>query len=244
MRLGVFSDVHSNLEALHTVLTYLSKQKVGQYLFIGDLVGYGANPNECVELIKELKCISIAGNHDYGVIGKTEISNFNDAAISAVLWTKKEVNKVTKDFLKELPLTNKFKNFFLVHSTPKQPELWRYIFTLIQAQDEFADFEEKICFIGHSHSPSIIEKNDKKNKCILINESKIKVKGSGYRYLINVGSVGQPRDNDRRACVVIFDTETNIIEIKRLEYNLEQTQAKILNAGLPPILAYRLAEGK
>lgn len=244
MRMGVFADVHSNLEALQSALSFFATQQIQQYLFIGDLVGYGANPNECIELIKDLKCQCVAGNHDYGSVGKTDIENFNSAAKQALLWTKTELNQPSKDFLNNLPLTNIFDGILLVHSSPRNPDAWHYILSLKQAQEEFRYFKEQICFIGHSHYPFAIVKEEKKDTFTVINEQKFEIKGAGFRYLINVGSVGQPRDGDNRTCVLILDTKTKYIEFSRLEYDIKLAQTKILRAGLPPILAYRLSEGK
>lgn len=244
MRIGIFSDVHGNLEALQVVLQYLNKEEINQYLCIGDLIGYGANPNECVKLIKELKCVSVAGNHDYGVLEKTDISNFNDAAKSAIAWTKQVISKDAVDFLKQLQLVNTYQSMLLVHATPDKPEVWKYVFTLAQAQEQFLSFTDKICLIGHSHIPFIVEKDETNNRYVIINESKVKIKGQGFRYIINVGSVGQPRDNSPDTCVVIYDTKIGCLEIKRFAYNFKLTQEKIIKAGLPEILATRLSTGR
>jgi len=243
MRIGIFSDIHSNLEALKVALTFLSKQKVGQYLFVGDLVGYGANPNECIDLVKKLKCFSVAGNHDYGVLSRIDIENFNDAAKQAIVWTKKELNPTSKVFLETFTIQNHFRNFLLVHSTPHLPDSWEYMFTLKQAQNEFKFFKEQICITGHSHCPFIVEKDETKNEFKRITEPRFKIKEK-FRYLINVGSIGQPRDGDARNCVALFDTKTNYFELYRLEYDIKLAQKKIIDAGLPPAFAYRLADGK
>lgn len=243
MRIGIFSDVHSNLEALQSALSFFLEKKVRQYLIIGDFVGYGANPNECIDLIKKLDCICVAGNHDYAVLDKTDIRNFNDAAKAAIMWTKTKLTKESKEFLETLPLQISVNQKLLVHSTPQNPANWEYIFTLKQGQSEFYFFKEQICFIGHSHSPFVVEKNQLKNEYKVINEQKFKIKEKS-RYIINVGSVGQPRDGDARACLVLFDRLTKYIEFKRIEYDVKSAQHKIVQAGLPTILAKRLAEGK
>jgi diadenosine tetraphosphatase ApaH/serine/threonine PP2A family protein phosphatase len=243
LRIGIFSDVHSNLEALQSVIAFFSEKKIRQYLIIGDFVGYGANPNECINRIKKLDCFCVAGNHDYAVLDKTDIRNFNDAAKAAIIWTKTELTKESKEFLSILPLQKSVNQKLLVHSTPENPADWEYIFTLKQGQNEFKFFKEQICFIGHSHCPFIIEKDQQKNEYKIINEQKFKIKEKS-RYIINVGSVGQPRDGDARACLTLFDTLTKHIEFKRVEYDIKSAQHKIIQAGLPTILAKRLAEGK
>jgi predicted phosphodiesterase len=244
MRIGIFSDVHANLEALQAVAKYFLEEKIEKSLFIGDLVGYGANPNECVEIVQKLNSLPIAGNHDYGVIGKSDISTFNHAAQSAITWTQKILTNKSIKFIKSLLIRNAYRNNLLIHSSPEKPDDWRYVLTLKEAENQFNYFREKICFIGHSHLPCVVEKNDANNEVKIINHEKFGIRGDNYQYLINVGSVGQPRDGNSRACVFIFDTKMKIVEMKRLEYNYKLTQEKILNAGLPPVLAYRLTEGK
>ncbi len=243
MRIGVFSDVHSNLEALQAILVFFSKQKINHYFFIGDLVGYNTNPNECIELIRNLDCLAVAGNHDFGVLGKTDTSEFNDAAKKAIEWTKQVLTDDTKKFLGALSIKKEKDNIILVHSSPQNPEVWEYIINLRQAQDEFEFFKEEICFIGHSHTPFIVEKDLSNNDCKYISDQKIKIKND-CKYLINVGSVGQPRDGDSRACASIFDTKTKSFEFHRIEYNIQRAQEKIITAGLPSILAERLSKGK
>jgi putative phosphoesterase len=244
MRIGIFSDIHANLEALQAVLKFLTEQKVEQYLIIGDIIGYGANPNECIEVVKDLNGILVAGNHDYGVLGKTDIKEFNDTAKEAIVWTKKVLNRKSIKFLESLPLENNYLNFLLVHASPLRPDDWNYVITLKQAENQFKYFQEQICFIGHSHCPIIIEKNLSKNETKIINDKKFKIKERGFRYLINAGSVGQPRDGNPHSCVMIYNTITKQMEIKRLEYDIKTAQAKIIAAGLPSILAYRLSKGQ
>jgi predicted phosphodiesterase len=243
MRIGIFSDVHANLEALQAALTFFLKQKVSHYFFIGDLIGYGANPNECIEIVKHLDLVAVAGNHDYGAVEKIDISNFNDAAKNAILWTEKILSNESKNSLELLVLQQQKQNCLLVHASPHNPEIWEYIVNLRQAQDEFEFFKEQICFIGHSHTPFIVEKDLPNNDCKYVSDQKIKIKNN-FKYLINAGSVGQPRDGDARACVSILDTKTNSFEFYRLEYNIKLAQEKIIKAGLPPVLAERLAKGK
>lgn len=242
MVIGIFSDVHANFEALTSVLNFFSAKKVNQLLFVGDLVGYGANPNECIELIKKLNCRAIAGNHDYGVLGKTDLDYFNDQARIAIEWTAKQLDESSKTYLNSLPLDNKYDSIFMVHASPQKPSSWNYILTLEQAQTQFEFFKEQICFVGHSHCPFIIEKTHT-NEVKLITNQKIIIKDN-CRYLINVGSVGQPRDGDSRACVSLFDVDNKIFEMYRISYDITLTQKKIIAAGLPKFLAVRLAQGR
>lgn len=244
MRLGIFSDIHSNLESLQAVVDFLSREKIDQFLCLGDIVGYGANPNECVAIIKSLNCICVAGNHDYGVLDKFDIENFNEAAQIAIQWTKSRLNKENIEYLAKLPLQAEWKQFFLVHASPQEPYAWHYIFRLNQAEVQFQYFNQPICLIGHSHYPFIVEEDLSKKQVRAFPKSNTVTINGDCRYLVNVGSVGQPRDGDPRACVVIFDNETNCLKYQRVAYNIELAQKKIISAGLPSMLAHRLAFGK
>ncbi len=242
MRIGIFSDVHSNLEALKTVLKFFDDIEVTQYLFLGDLVGYGANPNECIELVKELRCTGVAGNHDFGALKKGSLQDFNPAAAEALLWTQAQLNEDAKLYIESLELTERFDPCFLVHGAPSSPSSWEYIFTLKEAIYEFNFFPTRVCLIGHTHYPFAIVKTPE-GAFNSIEEEEFIVQDNN-RYLINVGSVGQPRDGDPRACVAVFDNKTDKFFFKRLDYDIPKAQQKILDAGLPSFLAYRLSQGR
>lgn len=242
MRLGIFSDVHSNLEALKTALKFFDDMEVTQYLCLGDLVGYGANPNECVELIQKLRCTAVAGNHDFGVLKKTPTEDFNPEAAEALLWTQAQLTETAKLYIDALALTERFEPCLLVHSSPSSPASWEYIFTMKEAIYEFNFFPTRICLIGHTHYPFAIVKTQD-GSFHTLQESEFTIEPNN-RYLINVGSVGQPRDGDPRACVAIFDNRTNKFLFRRLDYDISTAQQKILKAGLPPYLAHRLAQGR
>ena len=241
-RVGIFSDIHGNLHALEAVLEQLEKEKVDMMVCCGDVVGYGAKPNECVELIRKLNIPTIAGNHDHAALLLTDISNFNEIAKAAVLWTKKVLTEENVEFLRQLPLTLRdiANNVFYVHASPKEPGEWHYILTMGEARTNFNYFQEQACFIGHSHQPFIIENDEGNLACPTRPEIDIR---DGKRYLINVGSVGQPRDHNPRACFVVLDFEEGRLEIKRTDYDLSGAQQAIINAGLPRELAERLAHG-
>lgn len=242
MRIGAFSDVHSNLEALATVLECFEEEEITQYLFLGDLVGYGANPNECIDLIKKIRSAGVAGNHDFGVLKKTPLEDFNPAAADAITWTQNQLKEENKLYIDSLELTEHFAPCFLVHGAPSSPASWEYIFTLKEAIYEFNCFSSLVCLIGHTHLPFAMVKTPD-GSFNLIKEEEFIIENKN-RYLINVGSVGQPRDGDPRACVAIFDTRTNKFNFKRLAYDITKAQKKIIDAGLPPYLAYRLAQGR
>ena len=187
----------------------------------------------------------VAGNHDWASIGKTDITYFNLYGRKAILWTANVLSPHHKSFLAELPLQQSNYDWRFVHSTPEEPSEWHYIFTSAQAMEQFLNFEERICFIGHSHSPAIFTDTgddieifipfDKQNLLIEIELD--------TRYIINIGSVGQPRDGDQRGSIVIYDNEQETVKYIRFEYPIGRAQRKILDAGLPSFLSERLARG-
>jgi diadenosine tetraphosphatase ApaH/serine/threonine PP2A family protein phosphatase len=240
MRYAVFADIHSNLEAWGTVLEALKKENVDKFVCVGDIVGYGADPRECIDLLGPLDVITVAGNHDWASIGKLDITYFNIYARQAVLWTMKNLRITDKDYLGSLELVQSEDNFTLVHGSLDRPEEFRYILHIESAKPSFRLLEKTVLFIAHSHVPFVLSIKGEKEKYLapgLLNLLKEE------RYIINVGSVGQPRDGDPRACYVIYDTERDIVEFKRIEYDIITAQRKIVEAGLPGVLAERLAVG-
>jgi predicted phosphodiesterase len=242
MRYAVISDIHGNLEAFEGVLSAVSDERVDGYLFLGDVVGYGANPKECIEHLKALDpVILIAGNHEWGTLDKLDASYFNDAAREAVLWTKKVLSEDEKKYLGSFPLAYEDERMTLVHGTLNAPEEFYYVFDNEDAYVTLSQMKNQVCFIGHSHVPGIFACEG--TKVETIESTGIRMDGE-RRYLINAGSVGQPRDGDPRASFVIYDDEELTVEIKRTEYDVKKAQAKILNAGLPASLAQRLSGGR
>jgi predicted phosphodiesterase len=244
MRYAIFSDIHSNLEAYEASLRVMAEEKIDRYICVGDIVGYGANPKECISLTRELidkkGCICIAGNHDAAVVQMTPVSNFNAFARQAIRWTKKIIDQDENEFLSRLSLLNSQKDFVIVHASLYKPEEWHYIYNIDEAYKNFELLQNKICFIGHSHLPVIFKAN-KHFEYFISPSITIEKK---FRYIINVGSIGQPRDRDPRACFVIYDAKNCTIEYKRIQYDIIKTQAKIIKSGLPEILAARLAAGE
>jgi diadenosine tetraphosphatase ApaH/serine/threonine PP2A family protein phosphatase len=242
MKAAIISDIHSNLEALFVVLKDIKKRRLKSIFCLGDLVGYGANPNECIDLcIKESKMI-VAGNHDWAAVDKTDVATFNPVAAKAIRWTKEKISKDGVNRIKSLELTGKVDNLLLVHATPKNPAKWGYLFTLDEYEREFSHFKEQLCFIGHSHIPAAVFQ-DANGYCDLVRDNPFPIVAK-RRYIVNVGSVGQPRDMDPRASYAIYDGNNNSIEIVRLDYNIPLAQQKIIMAGLPEVLADRLLAGR
>lgn len=240
MLYAIISDVHANLEALKAVLQDIKGRKIKDIVFIGDAVGYGPDPNECLDILSKKCMVMIAGNHDHAAVGLTNIEYFNQYARDAIEWTVSSLTRKSITVLNSLPLINFLDkdSIMLVHSTPKKPEEWHYLISLWDAEVNFNYFEQMFCFLGHSHQPFIIERLSSGEMLSYKDMAMIKKKS---RYIINAGSVGQPRDRDPRACYAIIDDEK--IEIIRVEYDIEKTQTKMKTAGLPVHLIERLAKG-
>ena len=241
MRYGVFSDVHSNTEALDAVLALFKKERVERYLCVGDIVGYGAEPCECIAKIRALRGETVGGNHDFACVGLLSVEDFNPFAREAILWTQKVLGPEETHFLRSLKNVSRFDDITLVHGSLDFPEEFRYIFDMEDAGETLALLETKVCFVGHSHLPMVASID--REKVLHPQEGRAEME-EDRRYLVNVGSVGQPRDGDPRACCAIFDSQQSFVEIKRVPYNISSTQKKIIQAGLPPMLAARLSEGR
>jgi predicted phosphodiesterase len=239
-RIGVFSDVHGNLQALEAVLGCLEDQGVEEIFCCGDIVGYGGNPNECCGLLRRRKIPTVAGNHDHAALLMTNISFFNDVAKAAVLWTKDALTPGNEKYIVSLPLTLSNVPFLFVHASPHTPSDWNYVLTMGEAKNCFEHFAERFCFIGHSHQPFVIEYHEGRIACPCEPEIEIQ---PGRRYLINVGSVGQPRDRNPLACFATVDLGVNRIEFHRAPYDLQGAQQSILTNNLPQQLADRLNFG-
>jgi predicted phosphodiesterase len=234
---AIISDIHANLEAFETVLKDIKKRPVDRTICLGDLVGYCASPKECLKLAKDLDVV-LMGNHDYAVINTGIAEKFTFHARIAIEWTINHLSITEKQSLSTLPFTHQERNMTFVHATPMDPESWIYIMYLDDAIDAFAFFKTPLCFIGHTHYPVIYADNGN-----VIKDEKITFE-KNVRYLINVGSVGQPRDTDSRACYVLYDTDQNTLEYVRLEYDIKSAQARMEKVSFPRFLINRLSEGR
>jgi len=240
-RIGIFSDIHGNLQALEAIFRVLeTDEKADRCFCCGDIVGYGGNPNECVDFIRAKNCPVVAGNHDHAALGMTDTSYFNEIAKMAIQWTGEVLTPQNADFLRALPMEITEEEILIVHSSPRDPAAWNYILTLGDARINFEHFKEQICFVGHSHQPFIIEYAAGKLFCP--SQPSIAV-AMDHRYLINVGSVGQPRDGNPDAAYAIYDRSEQRIEIKRVTYDMAAAQEAIRLQGLPLQLADRLNHG-
>jgi diadenosine tetraphosphatase ApaH/serine/threonine PP2A family protein phosphatase len=225
----VFSDVHGNLEALQAVLAHGAATGVEFYVCLGDVIGYGANPNECIDTVRSLPAYAcVKGNHDAAVVDPGERSFFHSVALEGVRYTETTLTSENKRFIERLPYVYTSDGLFIaVHASPYMPEAWEYVLDQGGAKRAFGAMKHQVAFIGHSHTPG--------GDQLTIRD--------GVRYVINVGSVGQPRDGNPDASFVVFDDEKLSVNIMRVEYDRKTAAEKILKAGLPPVLAERLLVG-
>jgi predicted phosphodiesterase len=241
MRYALISDIHSNLEALEAVLGDAQEQGVEGYLCLGDIVGYGAQPHVCLEKLRGLNVIAIAGNHDYAACGKTDTRYFNTYARRAAQWTMQKLGEDDRSFLAALPLVHRTDKFCMVHGSLDHPEHWEYILSEEDAFRSFLLLMEPVLFVGHSHVPFIFAYQNKQVQGFEPKDFKL---DPAVKYIVNVGSVGQPRDLDNRASYCLFDSDQMTIRFRRVPYDFHKTQQKILEADLPEILAQRLELGR
>lgn len=240
MKYAVISDIHANLEALNAVIDYCVKKKVDKYVCLGDIVGYGANPVECIKKIKSLKGIVLVGNHDHAAIGITDITFFNSHARAAVEWTRDALSEKDVKFLTDLPFVAYEGDMTLVHASLDSPEMWHYVLNDTEAAKNIELLDSLLCFIGHSHVPCLFQEHYN-SKALFDFMTQFTI---SEKTIINVGSVGQPRDGDPRASFVIYDTDSKLVSFERIDYDIKTAQQKIIKAGLPKILATRLSIGK
>lgn len=240
VKYGIFSDIHSNLEALVAVLRDMKEQGVTHTVCLGDIVGYNANPRECVEVVRTLGCLVIKGNHDDIVATNQDAHHFNALAGEGITHSKKALRDEHKNYLRALPMQARVADFTVVHSSLDDPEDWNYVNTSLEAESSFTYQHTQLCFCGHTHIAKIFIREREVRELPKTNRLELK---KNCRYLINVGAVGQPRDRDWRSSYVIYTPESRLVEFRRVPYDLEACQVKIMNSGLPEPLAARLAMG-
>ncbi len=245
IRYAIFSDIHANLEALTAVLTDAADQGALVGLCLGDLVGYGADPEACIERVGERAGAVVAGNHEHGALGLMDLDWFNPFARAAALWTRERLDVDHACYLERLPLVTTVEEATLVHASPRHPEEWDYLVSPDDGFEVFADFATRLCFVGHSHLPmvwSLGSSGPRYVSGLTAPRAKVRLE-DGRRYIINVGSVGQPRDRDPRAAYAIWDRDERSVSIRRVDYDRRAAAGKIIAAGLPRSLADRLAHG-
>lgn len=241
MRFGVLGDMHSNLQAMEVVLADLAEAGVEGYLCLGDVVGYGADPRPVLDAVRQLPNVTVvAGNHDWGVTGQLSLDYFNQAARAAIHWTRQQLTEEEVAWLTDLPLVARVgEDVTLAHGTVHEPQSFDYLQTPYDAYLTFDAMKTKTAFVGHSHIPVTFFHG---NPVTYSLEERLEL---GNRIAVcNVGSVGQPRDEDPRAAYGIYDDEARVLEIRRLAYDVETACQRIIDVGLPPILGERLHAGR
>jgi predicted phosphodiesterase len=243
MRTALIADIHANLEALHAVLARIEVLGADETVCLGDIVGYNANPNECVDIIRTRNIRCVLGNHDVCAAGLEEPDDFNAVARRAVLWTRAELTGENRLFLKNIPREQRVGNIFLFHGSIHDTN--RYILYMDDAADNFTELAGmgsslRIGFFGHTHVRAVLCYYQKAVSVELAPDLKL---ADNKRYLINPGSVGQPRDGDPRASFLVYNADDHRVSFNRVEYDVRACQDKIIHAGLPSQLAERLASG-
>jgi len=240
MKYAILGDIHGNWEALTVVLQHAQAQGATHYACVGDVVGYNANPVECLTELQRLNFSVVRGNHDHYCACEETLAGFHPLAADVVAWTRRQLSPEQIQYLRALKYFAHVASFTLVHSTLDTPEMWGYVFDKLEADANFTYQTTSVCFFGHTHVPLAFERAGDVRAGLY---TTIKV-APGRKYFVNVGSVGQPRDGDPRAAYVMYDMKRNEIALHRLEYDIAAAQKKILDAGLPDRLAARLAIGR
>jgi predicted phosphodiesterase len=240
MKYAIIADIHANLEALEVVLKDAKEQHCTHYACLGDVVGYNANPKECLDIIREMGMPCIKGNHDEYCSNEGAMEGFNPYAAEAVSWTRRQLSPEDRKWLRELKYLRLVASFSIVHATLDGPQRWGYVFDRLAAAASFTYQNTNVCFFGHTHVPVAFIRDSVVRGGTY---SKFKVE-PGRKYFVNVGAVGQPRDGNPKAGYVVYDLDEGTIELRRLDYDIASAQAKIIKAGLPPRLAERLALGR
>jgi predicted phosphodiesterase len=242
MRIAMISDIHGNLEALSAVLSQIEQQQTDAVYCLGDVIGYGANPAACLDLVNEHCDVKLMGNHEYAVMGQLSTESYNDSARISVKWTQSNLTPRHLQMIEGFAMDHVQDHMYFVHASPYAPEKWHYILNPKQARLAFEHLKQRLCFCGHSHVPAIFAETpegpprEKVGHDFVPNED--------TRYIINIGSTGQPRDYDPRASFVTYDTETNDVVYTRVQYDIATAQQKMLDADLPEFLSERLAVGR
>lgn len=240
MRYAIYSDLHANLEATEAVLADAHECECTDFVCLGDVVGYNANPHECLEIVQKMGCPVVKGNHDEQATLSASSRGFNALAEAAINWTREHLPNDDKQWLRQLPFTQQIRDFTIVHATLDSPDQWGYVFNSLDAVASFAYQQTTVCFFGHTHVAGAFVRDDGVKK-VKVDQLPIEEE---KKYFVNVGSVGQPRDGDWRAAYCIYHIEENMIEQRRVKYDLATARKKIIQAGLPRMLADRLELGR
>lgn len=240
MKFAIIADIHANLEALEVVLADAKTERCTHYACLGDVVGYNANPKECLDIVRTMGMPCVKGNHDEYCSMDINLDGFNPQAAEAVQWTRQQLTEEDRQWLRDLKYLRLVANFTIVHATLDGPQRWGYVFDKLAAAASFTYQNTSLCFFGHTHVPVAFIRDSVVRGGTY---SKFKIE-PGRKYFINVGSVGQSRDGVAKATYVVYDMQEGTVDLRRLDYDIPKTQAKIRAAGLPERLAERLEFGK
>lgn len=243
MRYAIIADIHANLPAFKAVLEDIVRQGGANKLWcLGDIVGYGPDPHECIELLCQTDHVCVAGNHDWAAIGKVDTSYFNPDAAAACHWTTKQLDSADVRYLANLSLVIEDGDFTLVHGSPREP-IWEYLVSTGMAKENFAYFKSQYCLVGHSHVPLVFSYGGGDACSGSRFSTSVELVKDGNRLIINPGGVGQPRDGDPQASYAIYDSETRLVKLYRVPYDIRATQDRMVKCGLPLSLVARLSYG-
>jgi diadenosine tetraphosphatase ApaH/serine/threonine PP2A family protein phosphatase len=240
MRYGILGDIHANLSALKTALARMERWQVDHIISVGDVVGYGGAPGECIDLLRDVEAIVVKGNHDAACTGELDDLCFNTYARQAVRWTRGQLQPDQLDWLRALPLTARTDHCEVAHGTLHEPEKFDYLLGIADAGPSLDAMTTPVCFVGHSHIPiSVLRPIEAPGRIAYSPDATIDL-SEASRTIVNVGSVGQPRDEDPRLALALFDSSEQVVQLDRLEYDIERETQRILAQGLPSVLADRL----
>ena len=243
MRYAIIADIHANLAAFQAVLEDIERRGgVEEVWCLGDVVGYGPEPHQCLELLRQYNHVCVAGNHDWAAIGQIDTSDFNPDAAAACRWTAEQLTPEDVEYLKNLPLVIQKDDFTLVHGSPREP-IWEYLISVSGAKQNFAYFQSQFCLVGHSHVPLVFSYDEAGNCSFSQLLTDVGLLLGRHRLIINPGGVGQPRDGDPRASYAIYDSETRLVKLYRVAYDIDATQARMVEHNLPMRLVARLGYG-
>lgn len=249
MTYAILSDVHGNLEALRAVLDDCVCQGAERIMFLGDAVGYGADPGPCIELLRSRAHVMIMGNHDGACAAGSDIEGLNPHAAEALLWTRHILPPHEISFLTELPMELREDGMLFVHGSPYEPNRWHYILSEHDAERGFSSCRDQLVFVGHTHKPLTCIETGRKRvfggevRRVELDYSTTMSLSVNRRYILNAGSVGQPRDHDPRAAYGLYDSSSSTFLVRRVPYDWDEASRKILRNGLPGFLADRIKEG-
>ena len=243
MRYAIIADIHANLAAFTAVLDDIkTRGGVEEVWCLGDVVGYGPDPHQCIELLRQYSHVCVAGNHDWAAIGKVDTSDFNPDAAAVCYWTGQQLTADDVKYLDNLPLVIDKGDFTLVHGSPRDP-VWEYLLSTSSAKENFSYFQSQFCLVGHSHVPLVFEYNEAGACFIAEFPADAVLKLAKNRLIINPGGIGQPRDGDPKASYAIYDSGARSITHYRISYDIGATQSRMINYKLPMRLVARLSYG-